>query len=78
MSLKEAVENKRFQHQSLPDVIHTETYSFSPDLTKALSKYGHKVKERSSIGEANCIMVDALGLKHACSDSRRGGVSVAY
>ena len=62
----------------MPDVIQTERYSFSPDLTKALNKYGHTVKERSSIGEANCIMVDALGLKYACSDSRRGGVSVAY
>ena len=78
MPLKEAVESKRFHHQWLPDVIQTERYSFSPDLTKALNRYGHIVKERSSIGEANCIMVDTLGLKYACSDSRRGGVSVAY
>jgi len=78
MSLKEAIESKRFHHQWLPDIIQTEKYSFSPDLVKALSRYGHNVKERSSIGEVNCILLDSSGLKHACSDSRRGGVSIAY
>ena len=78
MPLKEAVESKRFHHQWLPDIIQTEKHSFSPDLSEALNKYGHKVKVRSSIGEVNCIMLDTLGLRHACSDSRRGGVSIAY
>ena len=78
MSLKESVESKRFHHQWLPDVIQTEKYSFNPDLIKTLNKYGHDIRVRSSIGEANCIMLDSLGIKYACSDSRRGGVSVAY
>ena len=78
MSIREAVETKRFHHQWLPDIIQTERHSFSPDLTKILTKYGHDVKVRSSIGEVNCIMIDNAGLKHACSDSRRGGVSIAY
>ncbi|MBI45796.1 MAG: gamma-glutamyltransferase [Candidatus Marinimicrobia bacterium] len=78
MSLKESVESKRFHHQWLPDVIQTEKYSFNPDLVKSLNKYGHDIKIRSSIGEANCIMLDTLGIKYACSDSRRGGASVAY
>ena len=78
MSMKESVERKRFHHQWLPDIIQTEKYTFSPETIKALEKYGHSIKIRSSIGEANCIKVDAYGLKHACSDSRRGGVSQAY
>ena len=78
MSMKESVERKRFHHQWLPDIIQTEKYTFSPETIKALEKYGHSIKIRSSIGEANCIKVDTYGLKHACSDSRRGGVSQAY
>ena len=78
MSLKESIESKRFHHQWLPDVIQTEKYSFNPDLIKSLNKYGHDIKIRPSIGEANCIMLDTSGIKYACSDSRRGGVSVAY
>ena len=78
MSMKESVERKRFHHQWLPDIIQTEKYTFAPETIKALEKYGHSIKIRSSIGEANCIKVDAYGLKHACSDSRRGGVSQAY
>ena len=78
MSMKESVERKRFHHQWLPDIIQTEKYTFSPETIKALEKYGHSIKIRSSIGEANCIKVDTNKLKHACSDSRRGGVSQAY
>jgi len=78
MPIKESVEKKRFHHQWLPDVIQTEKYTFSPEIIKVLEKYGHSVKIRTSIGEANCIKVDTNKLKHACSDSRRGGVSQAY
>ena len=78
MSMKESIEKKRFHHQWLPDLIQVEKNTFSPEIIKALEKYGHSIKIRSSIGEANCIRVDKNGLKHACSDSRRGGVSKAY
>ena len=78
MPIKESVEKKRFHHQWLPDIIQTEKYTFSPEIIKVLEKYGHSVKIRTSIGEANCIKVDTNKLKHACSDSRRGGVSQAY
>ena len=78
MTLKEAVEKKRFHHQWLPDMIYTENYTFSEEVIGKLNKYGHSVKIRSSIGQANCIQVDYNGVKHAVSDSRRGGHSLAY
>ena len=78
MSIKESIEKKRFHHQWLPDIIQVEKNAFSPETINKLKKYGHDIKIRSSIGEANCIKIDINGLKHACSDSRRGGVSKAY
>ena len=78
MSIKESVEKKRFHHQWLPDIIQIEKNAFSLETINKLNKYGHNIKIRSSIGEANCIKIDINGLKHACSDSRRGGVSKAY
>ena len=78
MSIKEAVEKKRFHHQWLPDLIQVEKNTLSPEVIRSLEKYGHSIKVRSSIGEANCIKIDDKGLRHAVSDSRRGGVSRAY
>jgi len=78
MTIKESVEKKRFHHQWLPDIIQVEENTFSPEVIKSLEKYGHSIKIRTSIGEANCIKIDDKGLKHAVSDSRRGGVSKAY
>ena len=78
MSLKEAVEKKRFHHQWLPDVIYSERYTFSEDVIKRLKKYGHEVIVRSSIGQANCIQFTEDGLKYAVSDTRRGGTALAY
>ena len=57
MPLKEAVSRKRFHHQWLPDVIQVEKNYFSPEVIRRLEKYGHKVSVRSSIGEANCIIL---------------------
>ncbi len=78
MSLKESIEKKRFHHQWLPDIIYTEKYTFSKDVIDRLKRYGHNVKIRSSIGQANCIQLNVDGLKYAVSDSRRGGHSLAY
>ena len=78
MPLKEAVETKRFHHQWLPDKIQIERNSFSPALIETLVKMNHTIYKRSTIGEVNCIKIDENGIKYACSDSRRGGVSIAY
>ena len=78
MPIKEAVETKRFHHQWFPDIIQVEKNTFSKEILNKLGNYGHELKIRSSIGEVNCIKVDNNNLKHACSDSRRGGTSLAY
>ena len=78
MPVKEAIETKRFHHQWIPDIIQVENNSFTEEIVNKIDKYGHVVKERSSIGEVNCILIDKNNLKHACSDSRRGGTSLAY
>ena len=77
MSLKESVESKRFHHQWLPDVIQIEKNSLGKDVIDNLILYGHDIKYRSSIGEANCILING-NLKFGCSDSRRGSVAIGY
>ncbi|MBI64758.1 MAG: gamma-glutamyltransferase [Candidatus Marinimicrobia bacterium] len=77
MSLKESVESKRFHHQWLPDVIQIEKNSLGKDVIDNLILYGHDIKYRSSIGEANCILINK-NLKFGCSDSRRGSVAIGY
>ena len=78
MSIKESIENKRFHHQWLPDKIFIEKNSLSKETISRLTNMGHNFKYRSSIGEVNLIYIDENQLKHACSDSRRGGYSLAY
>ncbi len=77
MSLKESIESKRFHHQWLPDVIQIEKNSLGKDVIDNLILYGHDIKYRSSIGEANCILING-NLKFGCSDSRRGSVAIGY
>jgi len=78
MSLKESIENKRFHHQWIPDNIFIEKNSISKETISKLSSMGHNLKYRSSIGEVNAVYIDGNNLKHACSDSRRGGYSATY
>ena len=77
MSLKESIESKRFHHQWLPDIIQIEKNSLGKDVIDNLILYGHDVKYRSSIGEANCILIND-NLKFGCSDSRRGSIAIGY
>ena len=77
MELDEAVEMKRFHHQCLPDIIQLENYSLAPDVIDKLSTMNHKVKYRTSIGEANCIMYKN-NLFYGSADSRRNASAIAY
>ena len=58
MNIQDAVDAQRFHHQWLPDIIDIEPYGFSKETTDKLIKLGHNLRYRSSIGEANCIMID--------------------
>ena len=79
MTLNEAVQSKRFHHQWIPDIIQLEERSLSKETIINLQNMNHKLRYRSAIGEANCIMFDKeLNLYHAVPDLRRGAVSRAY
>ena len=77
MSIEDAVENPRFHHQWLPDVIQMEKNRFSIEVVQALQNMGHSVKYRDAIGEANCIMVKE-GLIYGAADSRRNSSAIGY
>jgi len=88
MSIKDAVEQSRFHHQWLPDVVYFEPLNFSKETLEAVKKRGHNIAYRRSIGEANCIKIDKLkdkdkelhyiNLYSGAADSRRGSSAVAY
>jgi gamma-glutamyltranspeptidase/glutathione hydrolase len=88
MSIKDAVEQSRFHHQWLPDLVYFEPLNFSKETLEALKDKGHNVAFRKSIGEANCIKIDKLkdkdkeshyiNLYSGAADSRRGSSAVAY
>ena len=88
MSIKNAVEQSRFHHQWLPDVVYFEPLNFSKETLEDLKNRGHNIVFRRSIGEANCIKIDKLNDKDKLShyinlysgaaDSRRGASAVAY
>ena len=79
MSLKDAVESKRFHHQWIPDVIQIEKHSLSNEVINKLKDMGHDIFYRSSIGigEANCIMIDNNHY-YGVGDTRRGAKAAAY
>ncbi len=79
MNIEEAVEQPRFHHQWLPDVIQIEPIGYSKETLNVLSEMGHQIKLRSSIGEANCIQIDSKsGLLFGSGDSRRGAIARGF
>ncbi len=88
MSIKDAVEQSRFHHQWLPDVVYFEPLNFSKETLENLKNRGHDIAFRRSIGEANCIKIDKLenkdkvidyiNLYSGAADSRRGASAVSY
>ena len=79
MSLKEAVETKRFHHQWFPDVIQIEPRTLTIETISTLTSMNHSIRTRSSIGDANCILINSeTNLLYGVPDSRRGGYSLAY
>ena len=79
MTLESAVESKRVHHQWLPDIIYSEPNSISNKDKALLDKLGYNIKNRSSIGEANCILFDSKNnIFYASGDSRRRASAKAY
>ena len=79
MTLEAAVEAKRFHHQWLPDVIYSEPNSIGNKDRIELNKLGYTIKNRRSIGEANCILIDNESSNfYVSGDSRRRASAKAY
>ena len=79
MTLESAVETKRVHHQWLPDIIYSEPNSIGSKDKILLNGLGYEVKNRRSIGEANCILVDSKNnIFYASGDSRRRASAKAY
>ncbi|MCL4110636.1 UNVERIFIED_CONTAM: hypothetical protein GTU68_057257 [Idotea baltica] len=71
MTMQEAVDNKRFHHQWLPDVIRVEEGAFSPAVRTALQEMGHQLDEREPIGRVDAILIRADGMLEGAADHTR-------
>ncbi len=78
MTMREAVDFKRFHHQWLPDQIAVEEGAL-PDATwKALRKMGHYVCERDAIGRVDAILKLPNGKLEGAGDHRRDDAALGY
>ena len=79
MTIEQAVESKRIHHQWLPDIIYAEPSSILDKQQRNLTNIGYNIRNRRSIGEANCILYDNKnGIYYSSGDSRRGATAKAY
>lgn len=76
LPLQDAVQKARFHHQRLPDQIYYEKNCFDAATAKKLAEMGHILKERSSIGQVEAILVRPDGKLEGAAD-RRGDDSAA-
>jgi gamma-glutamyltranspeptidase/glutathione hydrolase len=77
LDAQQAVDLPRFHHQWLPDAIQYERRGLVDDVTRALEARGHKLLERTSIGDAQVIYVDPQhGTRLGGADPRRGGLAL--
>ena len=70
MDMNEAVAATRFHHQWLPDVIYHEENAFTPEMQEELQRLGYRLKPRSYIGRADCILLRPDGTLEAAPDPR--------
>jgi gamma-glutamyltranspeptidase/glutathione hydrolase len=78
MTLQEAVDAPRIHHQWIPDELVYERYTFPPEVAASLTRRGHKLTERESIGSVCAIGVDAEGRYTGAPDPRDEAVAVGY
>jgi len=69
LNIQSAVAAPRVHHQWLPDELRIEE-GLSPDTTKMLEGMGHSVKQKSSMGAIQSIMVKD-GVMYGGADPRR-------
>ena len=70
MTMSEAVSEKRVHHQWKPDWISIEKGAFDDAVRAELEAMGHVIKERSSIGRVDAILVRPDGSLEGAADPR--------
>lgn len=78
MTIGEAVNSGRFHHQWLPDLIYYEENAIDAKTAETLTKMGHILKERTSIGSVNAVMILPHGRKAGAADKRSNNSSCGY
>jgi len=70
------LQQKRFHHQYLPDVVQYESGAFSEQDIQALKKKGHQLKSIRDYGNMQSILMPATGELIGLSDPRGEGLSL--
>jgi gamma-glutamyltranspeptidase/glutathione hydrolase len=78
MGINEAVNSGRFHHQWLPDWISFEKAGLDSATVESLRSKGHILRERSSIGSVNAIMILEDGKKSGGADKRGDNTTCGY
>lgn len=77
LSLSDAVNQPKFHHQWLPDVLMVEK-DFPAATIEALEKMGYKIQKRGSIGRTDAILRHADGTLEAIGDHRGDDTATGY
>jgi gamma-glutamyltranspeptidase/glutathione hydrolase len=78
MNIGQAVDAGRFHHQWLPDWISFEKNRIDTLTLRKLREMGHQLRERSSLGSVNAIMILPDGKKAGGADKRGNNSSCGY
>ena len=76
--MQEAVDSKKFHHQWLPDALIVENETLSEELKNDLTKIGHNIVKRSSLGRMDCILVNQDGSLDGGADKRGDNTFLGY
>ena len=80
MGMQESVNQPRFHHQWLPDVIRMEPKGFNKEIKNNLTSLGYKILERNSliIGRVDAILVLPNGNLEGGADPRGDDAAVGF
>ena len=80
MGMQESVNQPRFHHQWLPDMIRMEPNGFDSETKKELENLGYEILERNSliIGRVDAILVRKDGTLEGGADKRGDDTAVGF